>query len=174
MCSDVGLQCWPNKRLLWQDLPPIPYARSSQQQTFSTVHFDECLDCDKTNVGPLFAKIAARTRRRSGLISKIARACEDILFVDHQNPCDVVQGIEREFEQGDVCKLKDPPKEPECVTVTTDLGLNSFEAQRNGKFFDFDFHSKMRIYTQGFTASARGIPLAKQGMVFGVTSQTKC
>jgi hypothetical protein len=25
------------------------------------------------------------------------------------------------------------------VTVTTDSGLNSYEAQRNGKFFDFDF-----------------------------------
>lgn len=107
---------------------------------------DDCLECDETNAGPLFAKIAARTRRRSGLISKIARPCEDILFVDHQNPCDVVQGIEREFEQGDVCKLKDPQAEPECVTITTDLGLRSYEAPSNGKFFDLPFNDE-GIYT---------------------------
>jgi hypothetical protein len=106
---------------------------------FPQCTLEECLNCDKTNAGPLFAKIAVQTRRHSGLISKIAKACKDILFVDHQNPCDVVQGIEREFEQGNICQLKDPPKEPECVTMTTILGLNSYEAQRNSNFFDFDF-----------------------------------
>jgi len=102
---------------------------------------DECLDCDETKSGPLFAKVAARTRRRSGLISKIARSCQDILFVDHQNPCDVVQGITQEFQQGDICQQKEKVKEPNCVSVETNLGLSSYEAPSNGKFFDFGLPS---------------------------------
>lgn len=100
---------------------------------------DTCLDCDERNAGPLFAKVAARTRRRSGLISKIARPCEDILFVDHQNPCDAVRGVSLAFEQGDVCQEKAKFEKPQCVGIATDLGLRSYQAPSNGKFFDIDF-----------------------------------
>lgn len=102
---------------------------------------DVCLDCDETHSGPLFGKVAARTRRRSGLISKIARPCEDILFVDHQNPCDVVQGITRMFEQSDVCQAKEEVGKKPCVLMETDLGLRSYEKPSNGKFFDISLPS---------------------------------
>lgn len=70
----------------------------------------------------------------------IARPCDDILFVDHQNPCDVVQGVTREYEQGDVCAITqkdtgDPTQA--CVQHVADLGLRSYEAPSNGnRFFD--------------------------------------
>jgi len=49
----------------------------------------ECLLCDETESGPLFQKVAARSRRRSGLLSQIARSCDEILLVDSHNhvPC---------------------------------------------------------------------------------------
>lgn len=50
---------------------------------------DPCLQCDEDNSGPNFAKVAARTRRRSGLLSMIVRPCDDILSVNHTVPCDV-------------------------------------------------------------------------------------
>lgn len=133
---------------------------------------DDCLDCDETNAGPLFAKIAARSRRRSGLISKIARPCEDILFVDHQNPCDVVQGITPttgEFEQGDVCQLKEPISEPECITVSTDLGLKSYETPSNGKFFDFGFNRDDGIYTTVYGKCKRyNVRRAQEGFWYDI------
>ena len=49
----------------------------------------ECLQCDEDESGPLFAKVAARSRRRSGLLSTIARPCDDILSVNHTEPCDI-------------------------------------------------------------------------------------
>lgn len=99
---------------------------------------DECLICEKLNTLPLFDKVAARTPRRSGLLGKIARPCENILFVDHQNPCDVVQGISREFEQGDVCQVKEEVEEEPCTLVARDLGLRSYEKPGNGNFLDFE------------------------------------
>jgi len=41
--------------------------------------------------GPIFQEVAARSRRRSGLLSKIARPCNVILIADHANPCDFVK-----------------------------------------------------------------------------------
>ena len=45
----------------------------------------DCLRCDEVESGPLFQKVAARSRRRSGLLSKIASPCDAILFVNTQN-----------------------------------------------------------------------------------------
>jgi hypothetical protein len=93
---------------------------------------DDCLECDEVNAGPLFQKIAARSRRRSGLISKIARDCSAILFVDHQSPCDVINGVTRETTQGDVCQIKEIQDfTPREVRFEGDLGLMSFEDQEN-------------------------------------------
>jgi hypothetical protein len=47
----------------------------------------DCLLCDEIESGPLFQKVAARSRRRSGLLSKIARPCDAILLVNHTAPC---------------------------------------------------------------------------------------
>jgi hypothetical protein len=37
-----------------------------------------CLECDEQKAGPNFSQFAARTRRRSGLLSEIIRGCSDI------------------------------------------------------------------------------------------------
>lgn len=38
----------------------------------------ECLQCDEDNAGDVFKAYAGQTRRRSGLISAIARPCDTI------------------------------------------------------------------------------------------------
>lgn len=98
---------------------------------------DDCLECDEVNAGPLFQKIAARSRRRSGLISKIARDCSAILFVDHQSPCDVIKNITRETTQGDVCQImEDQDFTPRQIRFEGDLGLMSYEdRESNGGLF---------------------------------------
>jgi hypothetical protein len=45
-----------------------------------------CLQCDETNSGPIFRHYAGRTRRRSGLLSAIARPCDQIIHIA-QTPC---------------------------------------------------------------------------------------
>jgi len=47
----------------------------------------DCLLCDEIESGPLFEKVAARSRRRSGLLSQIVRPCDEILLVNHTVPC---------------------------------------------------------------------------------------
>lgn len=47
--------------------------------------------CDEQMSGPIFQEVASRSRRRSGLLSKIARPCNVILIVNHTNPCDFVK-----------------------------------------------------------------------------------
>ena len=47
---------------------------------------NDCLQCDEDNSGPMFKQFAARTRRRSGLISQIVRPCDEIKQIDH-NSC---------------------------------------------------------------------------------------
>ena len=131
---------------------------------------DDCLDCDETESGPLFAQIAARTRRRSGLISKIARPCEDILFVDHQNPCDVVQGVTREFEQGDICQLKQPVEETECVVYQKTLGLESYEAPHDGSFLNLGFLSKDEYETSYGKCKRYSIRHAEEGFWLDVSN----
>ena len=37
-----------------------------------------CLQCDEDKAGPIFSQFAARTRRRSGLVSEIIRPCDTI------------------------------------------------------------------------------------------------
>ena len=47
----------------------------------------ECIQCDEDRSGPLFKKFAGRTRRDSGLMSKIVRNCSAVPEVYHQDPC---------------------------------------------------------------------------------------
>lgn len=47
---------------------------------------NDCLQCDEEKSGPIFKRFAARTRRRSGLISAIQRPCESVARLVHE-PC---------------------------------------------------------------------------------------
>jgi hypothetical protein len=67
-----------------------------------------CLQCDEDEAGSIFKGVAARARRRSGLMSKIARPCDDILLVNHKDPCPVTSGttpIRKRTEQAQPCML---------------------------------------------------------------------
>ena len=56
-----------------------------------TCKIADCLDCDETMSGPGFQTVAARSRRHSGLLSKIVRDCDNLLIVNHKSPCKVTQ-----------------------------------------------------------------------------------
>lgn len=53
---------------------------------------NECLRCDEEESGSVFKRVAGRTRRRSGLLSAIARPCEDLHLVDHE-PCPTIKSV---------------------------------------------------------------------------------
>jgi hypothetical protein len=48
---------------------------------------NDCLQCDEEKSGPLFQQFAGRTRRRSGLLSAIARPCDQLVISIIQEPC---------------------------------------------------------------------------------------
>lgn len=45
---------------------------------------NNCLQCDEDHSGPLFKKFAARTRRRSGMLSAIVRPCDSLHQITHE------------------------------------------------------------------------------------------
>ena len=48
---------------------------------------NECIHCDEDRSGPVFAAVAGRTRRASGLLSFILRPCAQLTILDHTDPC---------------------------------------------------------------------------------------
>ena len=48
---------------------------------------NECIQCDEDRSGPVFASVAGRTRRTSGLLSFIVRPCAQLTILDHTDPC---------------------------------------------------------------------------------------
>jgi hypothetical protein len=46
---------------------------------------NDCLQCDEELSGPLFKKFAARTRRRSGLLSAIVRPCDALVPITQES-----------------------------------------------------------------------------------------
>ena len=46
-----------------------------------------CLACDEEQSGDVFRRIAGRTRRRSGILTTIARPCEEMVMIDHDYAC---------------------------------------------------------------------------------------
>jgi len=44
---------------------------------------NECLKCDEIHSGPVFKHFAARTRRRSGMLSAIVRPCDALHLITH-------------------------------------------------------------------------------------------
>jgi hypothetical protein len=85
-----------------------------------------CLECDEIEAGPFFKKFAARTRRRSGLLSTIARSCQDIFYVNHTDPCPA--------ESGDTPVLPDP--QPTCTDNIKDVGLLRYAVVTGRYFFE--------------------------------------
>ncbi|KAL7573343.1 hypothetical protein ACA910_011705 [Epithemia clementina (nom. ined.)] len=49
-----------------------------------TCRLSDCLQCDESKSGPIFKQFAGRTRRRSGLLSAIARPCSSLYPIQHQ------------------------------------------------------------------------------------------
>lgn len=47
---------------------------------------NECLRCDDGESGDILKRVAGRKRRRIGLLSAIARSCENLYTLDHE-PC---------------------------------------------------------------------------------------
>jgi hypothetical protein len=53
-----------------------------------TCSLNKCLQCDEDKAGPIFSQFAARTRRRSGLVSEIIRDCDTIAMgIEHDPHC---------------------------------------------------------------------------------------
>ena len=55
----------------------------------------DCLLCDEQMSGPFFQTVAARSRRRSGLLSRIARPCSAVLIVPLISPCEAANATSR-------------------------------------------------------------------------------
>lgn len=105
-----------------------------------------CLLCDERMSGPIFQTVAARSRRRSGLLSRIVRDCENLLIVDHEPPCNLTRRMlakqsGNRYLQGKSSNVRitPPPRfvEPEptdtCVFIDTYLGLGGYAGtQKNG------------------------------------------
>ena len=51
---------------------------------FPECKLNDCLQCDADKTAKTLAMIAGRTMRRSGLLSPVARKCEEIAFIEHQ------------------------------------------------------------------------------------------
>lgn len=55
---------------------------------------NECLQCDEEKSGAAFQRFAGRTRRGSGILSAIARSCDDIVHLKHE-ACPVTEPYKR-------------------------------------------------------------------------------
>ena len=71
-CSSI---CRDAQLLNWPDNGPPP-----------SCPLNYCLQCDEDFSGPMFKRVAGRTRRRSGIRSAIARSCYEIANIS-QVPC---------------------------------------------------------------------------------------
>ena len=113
---------------------PAPYCK-----------LDDCLLCDEQMSGPAFQTVAARSRRRSGLLSKIARPCDRILLVDSDGPCNTTRKAVGERELLPTRRLQAPkapeywqPPEPteSCSYMKLDVGLNTYSSSKTNNFID--------------------------------------
>jgi len=104
----------------------------------------DCLNCDEKMSGPGFQTVAARSRRRSGLLSKIVRDCDNLLVVDHKRPCEVTQSKARRL-QGKQSGQK--PEQPEkyrppepsetCMWISASLGLGGYSAKQGNTLLSY-------------------------------------
>jgi hypothetical protein len=63
-----------------------PYITAPNNGPPPACELNPCLECDEEYAGPLFSQFAARTRRRSGLMSEIIRNCSSVAQISH-DPC---------------------------------------------------------------------------------------
>eukprot|EP01083_Nonionella_stella_P011867 33663_1 len=103
-----------------------------------------------------FQTVAARSRRRSGLLSKIVRDCDNLLIVYHKPPCDVTKAKIRSL-QGEKSNVK--PEQPEkyrpptptetCVWVSTSSGLGGYSNEEGFSLLSFIFSNERydSVYT---------------------------
>lgn len=98
-----------------------------------TCKLEDCLNCDEKMSGPGFQTVAARSRRRSGLLSKIVRDCDNLLIVDHKPPCEVTQSALRTLQGQQSSerpqqpeKYTPPPPTEMCLYIDTYLGLGGY------------------------------------------------
>jgi len=89
----------------------------------------DCLQCDEDFSGPFFKAYAGRTRRRSGLLSKIARPCDSILIVNHVDPCPT--------RSGNTSLIYD--RGVKCTDVNTEVGPISYADTESNLFLDLGF-----------------------------------
>mmetsp|Transcript_1287 Transcript_1287/g.2236 ORF Transcript_1287/g.2236 Transcript_1287/m.2236 type:complete len:437 (-) Transcript_1287:211-1521(-) len=109
----------------------------------------DCLNCDEVMSGPGFQTVAARSRRRSGLLSKIVRDCDNLLIVDHKHPCEVTKSKEavRRSLQGQnsgekpeqPAKYTPPTPTETCVWISNSLGLGGYSATQQNTLLTFIF-----------------------------------
>ena len=108
----------------------------------------DCLNCDEVMSGPGFQTVAARSRRRSGLLSTIARDCENLLIVDHKEPCKVTQAKIRERQlQGQQSSMKpeapakytSPTPTETCMYMDASLGLGGYSITQGNTLFSLAF-----------------------------------
>jgi len=110
----------------------------------------DCLNCDEVMSGPIFQTVAARSRRRSGLLSKIVRSCDNLLIVDHKPPCEVTQAKVAEQQrslQGQQsnerpeapAKYTPPTPTETCLYIGASLGLGGYSATEGNTLLSLAF-----------------------------------
>lgn len=124
-----------------------------------------CLLCDEQMSGVIFQTEAARSRRRSGLLSKIARPCDVILIVDHKPPCNVTQAavangaryLQSSQKPETPEKWRTPEPTETCVFITEDLGLGGYAATKSNNWIipEFLLSQEEQIYTSLYATCIR-------------------
>ena len=107
-----------------------------------TCKLADCLNCDEVMSGPGFQTVAARSRRRSGLLSKIVRDCGNLLIVDHKPPCEVTQAkaksrsLQQSSERPEQPqKYRSPPPTETCMYIDATLGLGGYAVTEGNTLF---------------------------------------
>lgn len=62
---------------------PVCLAKLYAPYNLPTGELNACLQCDEDESGPVFAAVAGRTRRNTGVPSTICRPCEEVRPIDH-------------------------------------------------------------------------------------------
>lgn len=133
-----------------------------------------CLLCDEQMSGPIFQTEAARSRRRSGLLSKIARPCEVILIVDHQPPCNVTQekvangarylqtapsrGLQSSERPIAPEKWRAPEPTETCVFIEEDMGIGGYAGTEDNNWLGLPeilLSNNARIYNSLYSTCIR-------------------
>jgi len=122
-----------------------------------------CLLCDEQMSGVIFQTEAARSRRRSGLLSKIARPCEVILIVDNKPPCNVTRAkLGRSLQSSEKPKTPERWREPEpqetCVFIEEYLGIGGYAGTKDSNWIglpEFLLTQQQQLYNSLYSTCLR-------------------